>query len=203
MAEAQLQQFLEKVRQLNAFVALSEAQPDLREALRQCSQHHEVVALASRFGFDIGRRWGDPGPPVAASSAGATDAAADSNAPFSTAPAPAADQPNLLSGPCPPPGEERVETLLSGALSGAQWRLERIHSCLASSPEGFWYDQAEFEWVLVLRGSARLQFADEDRERDLCVGDSLLITPHRRHRLLATDPDPGTLWLALFWTGQA
>ncbi|MBM5789014.1 MAG: Nif11 domain/cupin domain-containing protein, partial [Cyanobacteria bacterium M_DeepCast_200m_mx_001] len=27
MAEAQLQQFLEKVRQLNAFVALSEQQP--------------------------------------------------------------------------------------------------------------------------------------------------------------------------------
>ena len=204
MAEAQLQQFLEKVRQLNAFVALSEAQPDLREALRQCSQHHEVVALASRFGFDIGRRWGDPGLPATPSSTGPAEVATtDSNAAVSAPTAPAADQPNLLSGPCPPPGEERVETLLSGALSGAPWRLERIHSCLASSPKGFWYDQSEFEWVLVLRGSARLQFADEDRERDLCVGDSLLITPHRRHRLVATDPDPGTLWLALFWTGQA
>jgi cupin 2 domain-containing protein len=31
------------------------------------------------------------------------------------------------------------------------------------------------------------------------VGDSLLIPPHRRHQLLATDPDPGTVWLALFW----
>lgn len=184
MAEAQLQQFLEKVRQLNAFVALSEAQPDLREALRQCSQHHEVVALASRFGFDIGRRWGD----------GATVATASPSTPDSNG-----DHRNLLSGSCPPPGEERVETLLSGP----QWRLERIHSNLASSPEGFWYDQSEFEWVLVLRGSARLQFEDEELERDLCVGDCLLITPHRRHRLVATDPDPGTLWLALFWTGQS
>jgi cupin 2 domain-containing protein len=84
-------------------------------------------------------------------------------------------------------------------LSGTHWRLERIHSCLASSPEGFWYDQSEHEWVLVLRGSARLRFEDETDARDLCVGDSLLIAPHRRHRLLATDPDPGTLWLALFW----
>ncbi len=173
MAEAQLQQFLEKVKQLNAFVALSEQQPELREALRQCSQHHEVVQLAASHGFEIGRRWGEE--------------------PSGTRPS---DQTNLLSSPCPEQGHERTEAIASG--NG--WRLERIHSCLASSPEGFWYDQPELEWVLVLRGSARLQFADEPQVRDLCVGDSLLITPHRRHRVVATDPDPGTLWLALFWT---
>lgn len=175
MAEAQLQQFLEKVRQLNAFVALSEAQPQLRQALQACNHHHEVVALAATFGFDIGRRWGDASP--------------------SEPPPERADQANLLSSPCPSPGEERAVTLLQGN----RWRLERIHSCLASSPDGFWYDQREQEWVLLLRGSARLQFEDEAEPRDLCVGDSLLIAPHRRHRLLATDPDPGTLWLALFW----
>lgn len=60
MAEAQLQQFLEKVRQLNAFVALSEADPSVRAALAACSSHHEVVNLAGRFGFAIGRRWGEP-----------------------------------------------------------------------------------------------------------------------------------------------
>jgi cupin 2 domain-containing protein len=181
MAEAQLQQFLEKVRQLNAFVALSEQQPQLREALRQCSQHHEVVSLAARHGFEIGRRWGDgPAAPEATTAAAAAPS----------------DQHNLLSGPCPPEGSERSEVLASG--NG--WRLERIHSCLASSPEGFWYDQPELEWVLVLRGSARLQFADEPQVRDLCVGDSLLITPQRRHRVVATDPAPGTLWLALFWS---
>ena len=179
MAEAQLQQFLEKVRQLNAFVALSEQQPELREALRQCSQHHEVVSLAARHGFEIGRRWGDAPAPAAAQTPTASATG---------------DQLNLLSSPCPTAGQERTDPLASG--NG--WRLERIHSCLASSPEGFWYDQAELEWVLVLRGSARLQFADEAQVRDLCVGDSLLITPHRRHRLVATDPDPGTLWLALF-----
>jgi cupin 2 domain-containing protein len=181
MAEAQLQQFLEKVRQLNAFVALSEAQPELRQALRACDQHHEVVALAAQFGFDIGRRWGDrpsaPGSPTAVAS----------------------DQTNLFSSTCPPPGEERVEQLIAGE----RWRLERIHSCLASSPEGFWYDQSESEWVLLLRGSAQLQFEDEPQPRDLCVGDTLLISPHRRHRLITTDPDPGTLWLALFWSASA
>ncbi|MEY3545326.1 MAG: hypothetical protein RLZZ106_608 [Cyanobacteriota bacterium] len=181
MAEAQLQQFLEKVRQLNAFVALSEAQPALREALRACDQHHEVVALAAQHGFEIGRRWGD--------SPAATRPSFESPS----------NQSNLFSSACPAAGEERMDRLIEG--SG--WRLERIHSCLASSPEGFWYDQAETEWVIVLRGSAQLQFADEQQPRDLCVGDSVLISPHRRHRVVTTDPDPGTLWLALFWSADA
>jgi cupin 2 domain-containing protein len=174
MAEAQLQQFLEKIRQLNAFVALSEVQPSLREALRQCDSHHAVVQLAASFGFDIGRRWGDGAPPARP---------------------PRSDQPNLLESACPEPGQERITVLLQGP----GWRLEQIHSCQARCSEGHWYDQPESEWVLVLRGSARLQFADEAEARDLCVGDSLLIAPHRRHRVLATDPPPGTLWLALFW----
>jgi cupin 2 domain-containing protein len=181
MAEAQLQQFLEKVRQLNAFVALSEAQPALRDALRACDQHHEVVALAAEHGFDIGRRWGDR----------STALREPTSRP--------SDQPNLLSSPCPASGEERVDCLHQGD----GWRLERIHSCLASSPSGFWYDQQETEWVLVLRGSAQLQFEDEAQPRDLCVGDSLLISPRRRHRVVSTDPDPGTLWLALFWWADA
>ena len=184
MAEAQLQQFLEKVRQLNAFVALTEAQPELRETLRRCSHHHEVVSLAAQFGFEIGRRWGDSGGSDSGTAA--------------TRPA-ASDQANLFSSDCPPRGQERLDLLFSGP----DWRLERIHSCLASSPAEGWYDQPQSEWVLVLRGSAQLQFEDEPQPRDLCVGDSLLIAPHRRHRVLATDPEPGTIWLALFWWASA
>lgn len=179
MAEAQLQQFLDKIRQLNAFVALSEADPALREALRNCNHHHDVVNLAAAHGFNIGQRWGEAAP-----------------APERATPA---DQHNLLTSHIPEPGEERQELLLEGP----HWRLERIHSCSASSPEGFWYDQSETEWVLILRGSARLQFEDEPEPRDLCVGDSLLISPHRRHRVVTTDPTPGTLWLALFWQNAA
>jgi cupin 2 domain-containing protein len=181
MAEAQLQQFLKKVQQLNAFVALSEAQPQLRQALQNCSQHHEVVALAAQHGFEIGRRWGDNPEPKA-----------------SPADHPA-DQLNLLSSSCPEAGHERVDVLASAA----GWRLERIHSCLSSSPPERWYDQEEWEWVVVLRGSAELQFEDEAQPRDLCVGDSLLMAPHRRHRVVRTDPAPGTLWLALFWSVSA
>ena len=170
MAEDQLQAFLEKVRQLNAFVALIEADPQLRAALSDCSHHGEVVALARQQGFEIGRRWGE------ATIAQAGDA-------------------NLLAGSCPPAGQERVETLIETA----GLRLERIHSCQASTPEGFWYDQPQPEWVTILQGSASLRCADEPEPRELNRGDSLLLSAHRRHRVERTDPDPGTIWLALYW----
>ena len=170
MAADDLERFLEKIRHLNAFIALSERDPALREALLQCSHHNDVVTLARNRGFEIGRRWGEH-----------------------QAPAPGGT--SLLSGTAPPPGEESVEVLLTTPL----WRLERIHSCNASSPPGFWYEQSEQEWVCLLQGQASLQFSDEASPRLLHTGDSLLIKPWRRHRVLATDPHPGTIWLALFW----
>lgn len=186
MAEAQLQQFLTKVNQLNAFVALSEERPELRSALRDCSHHHQVVALARSWGFEIGRRWGES--PSAAFDA--SQAVAGSSC---------GGDSNLLAGPVPADSEERVQVLLEAP----GLRLERIHSCLASTAPDQWYNQREHEWVLLLSGSARLQFADEPSPRDLAVGDSLLITAGRRHRVLATDPAPGTVWLALFWGDPA
>jgi len=170
MAEADLQQFLAKVQALSAFAARVEADPSLRRRLAACSHHQEVVDLAMAEGFAIGRRWGEAAP----------GASGDGN---------------LLAGSAPAPGQERSEQLLAGA----GWRLERIHSCLASSPEGFWYDQREHEWVCLLQGSARLRFEDEEAARMLNRGDSLYLRPHRRHRLEASDGDPGTIWLALFW----
>ena len=59
MAEEQLQRFLRKVEQLNALVALIEADPLLRERLAQCDTHQQVVDLAAELGLEIGRRWGE------------------------------------------------------------------------------------------------------------------------------------------------
>ena len=180
MAEAQLQQFLEKVRQLNAFVALSEANPELRQQLQGCSQHHEVVDLARSHGFEIGRRWGEAASPNATRGTSGAERHGDSN---------------LLSGPSPMAGLETTTVLLEQP----GLRLERIHSCQSSSPPDFWYNQSEHEWVVVLQGSAELQFADEAVPRQLSQGDCLLISAGRRHRVVSTDPAPGCVWLALFW----
>jgi cupin 2 domain-containing protein len=77
-------------------------------------------------------------------------------------------------------------------------RVERIVSHGQASPEGFWYDQEEHEFVLVLAGAARLGFADGETVA-LEPGDWLDIAAHRRHRVEWTDPNQPTVWLAVFY----
>jgi cupin 2 domain-containing protein len=69
-----------------------------------------------------------------------------------------------------------------------------------ASPPGFWYDQAEGEWLVLLAGAAKVGFADEPVPRLLRPGDCLDITPHQRHRVDWTDPAMPTVWLAIFYT---
>ncbi len=63
---------------------------------------------------------------------------------------------NLLSN-LPQNLPEELTTVLQ---QGHGIRIERIVSTGHKSPEGFWYDQPEHEWVMVLKGAARLQFED-------------------------------------------
>lgn len=80
-------------------------------------------------------------------------------------------------------------------------RIERIVSRGQASPPGFWYDQELNEWVLLMKGSASLRFAD-GREVALAPGDHLLIPRHVRHRVERTDPDEETVWLAVHFSGE-
>jgi cupin 2 domain-containing protein len=78
-------------------------------------------------------------------------------------------------------------------------RVERIVSLGQASPPGFWYDEDEGEWILLLAGAALLRFADEPEPRRLVPGDCLDIVAHRRHRVEWTDPVQATVWLAVFY----
>jgi cupin 2 domain-containing protein len=84
-------------------------------------------------------------------------------------------------------------------LSQPDLRIERIVSSGHASAEGFWYEQPLAEWVVVLRGHARLSFADEAAPRLLGPGDFIDITPRRRHRVEWTDPNVPTVWLAIHY----
>lgn len=90
--------------------------------------------------------------------------------------------------------DELIETLASG--DGV--RIERIVSKGHCSEPGFWYDQEEDEWVIVLRGEARLRFED-DRAVHLSEGDWVHIPAHERHRVEWTKEDADTIWLAVFY----
>jgi cupin 2 domain-containing protein len=76
-------------------------------------------------------------------------------------------------------------------------RIERIVSMGHASPEGFWYDQETDEWVLLLRGAARLRFERDEQPVAMKPGDFLQIPAHRRHRVEWTDPQQPTIWLAV------
>ena len=78
-------------------------------------------------------------------------------------------------------------------------KIERIVSRGHSSPDDFWYDQSENEWVMVLQGGARLKFRENDEIVELYPGDHLNIPSHIQHRVEWTDPDKETIWLAVHY----
>lgn len=100
---------------------------------------------------------------------------------------------NLFAQLPPKLPAELVTTLLKSATI----RIERIVSQGQASPPGFWYDQEQHEWVLLVQGAARLQF--EDDLVAMLPGDFVHIPAHQRHRVAWTTPDEPTIWLAVHY----
>lgn len=82
-------------------------------------------------------------------------------------------------------------------LEAADVRIERIVSHGHASPPDFWYDQDQSEFVLLVRGAARLRF--EDEEVEMKAGDWIDIPAHRKHRVEWTTQGEKTVWLVVFY----
>ena len=91
--------------------------------------------------------------------------------------------------------DELVETILQTS----SFRLERIVSRGHCSPDGFWHDQDEHEWIILLKGSAVLRFEDQSENIIMNPGNYITIEKHRRHRVEWTDPEQETIWLAIHY----
>lgn len=102
---------------------------------------------------------------------------------------------NVLKAPPPSLPTELIETLIDSPNA----RIERIVSLGHASPTGFWYDQPQYEWVMVVQGAAKLHFEDQEELLDLKPGDWINIASHRRHRVEWTTPDEPTIWLAVHY----
>jgi cupin 2 domain-containing protein len=102
---------------------------------------------------------------------------------------------NLLEGIPASLPQELVQTL--AATHGT--RIERIVSKGHCSPPGFWYDQDQHEWVLLVQGEARLRFEDGNRSVHLRAGCHVNIAAHERHRVEWTTDETETIWLAVFY----
>lgn len=77
-------------------------------------------------------------------------------------------------------------------------RIERIVSKGHCSPEIGWYDQGENEWVMVVEGEAVVEFYDGSKCK-LSIGDYINIPAHVKHKVIWTNPDQITIWLAVFY----
>lgn len=81
-------------------------------------------------------------------------------------------------------------------------RIERIVSRGQCSPPGFWYEQVENEWVMVIKGEAELRVENVDggdKTVRLTEGMYVDIPAGVRHRVDWTSPDTDTVWLAVFY----
>ena len=79
-------------------------------------------------------------------------------------------------------------------------RIERIVSTGQSSPDRFWYDQDEAEWVVLLQGEAELRFQDGSEPLRMKKGDFVHLAAHRKHRVEWTSDREPTVWLAVFYS---
>ena len=100
---------------------------------------------------------------------------------------------SLLAGLGSPQADEQVERLIDGPTV----RIERIVSTGQASPPGFWYDQPDDEFVVLISGAARLRFETDDLTLELAPGDWVEIPAHVRHRVESTRAEPPTVWLAV------
>lgn len=92
--------------------------------------------------------------------------------------------------------KELEEESFEEILSTQDFRLEKIISEGHTSPHNFWYDQDKNEFVLLLKGKAKLSFEDGSK-LELKPGDYLIIPAHKKHRVDWTDPNQKTFWLTL------
>lgn len=76
------------------------------------------------------------------------------------------------------------------------FKIERIISKGQRSPDGFWYEQEQDEWVLLLEGKAVLLF-EGNVSVEMSKGDYMLIPRSCKHRVEWTDPNQETFWLAV------
>ncbi|MDG2535020.1 cupin domain-containing protein [Sphingomonas sp. HITSZ_GF] len=92
--------------------------------------------------------------------------------------------------------DARAGEVFTALLARAGVRIERIVSHGQATPADAPMVQGWDEWVLLLKGAARLRIED-GAEIALAPGDHLLIAAGQRHWVTWTPDDRETVWLAV------
>ena len=59
MSKKDFDRFLIKIDQLNKLIEYVNKYPEKYELFIECQNHNEVVEIAKKWGFEIGKRWGE------------------------------------------------------------------------------------------------------------------------------------------------
>ena len=92
----------------------------------------------------------------------------------------------------PLPSSEELTTVLA---ENGNVRIERI---ISTGQTSGWYDQAEREFVALLEGNAIVEF-ENGKSVPMTKGDTIVIEPHKRHRVSYTSSIPPCVWLCVFF----
>jgi len=98
---------------------------------------------------------------------------------------------NIFELPALPLPEELTTVL-------AQSKNIRIERIVSTGQVSGWYDQPETELVVLLEGSAVIEY-ENGRTATLSKGDTHLLAPHERHRVSYTTSSPPCIWLCVFY----
>jgi len=93
--------------------------------------------------------------------------------------------------------ENLPEELLESLAEDSNTSIKRI---VSKGHTTDWYDQDQHEFVVVLKGAAKLEF-EGSRYQEMGPGDWLHIPAHVRHRVAWTSESEETVWLAVHYTG--
>ena len=59
MSKKDYESFIYKIDQLNKLVELINNSPEKYQLIISCKTHEDVVELAKKWGYEIGKRWGE------------------------------------------------------------------------------------------------------------------------------------------------
>lgn len=94
--------------------------------------------------------------------------------------------------------DEVDEEIFTTFIEKGNLKIERILSKGHISPNDGWYDQDQEEWVIVLQGSATIEYENGESTK-LDRGDFLNIPARTKHKVAWTNPNVITVWLAVHY----
>ena len=92
-----------------------------------------------------------------------------------------------------------AKELFRSLLATRSLKIERIISTGQATKEGKWLKGKRNEWVILLKGAAKLRFFKHNRVVKLKTGSHVLIPANTLHRVDWTDPRQKTIWLAVHY----